>query len=168
MRVSNFVAVAGAVIVAAGVASAETAVPHQKPGLWETSMSMMGHPMTTQSCVTEESQAKMSVFSAQTRQKNCSSSSITHNLDGSWTSTSTCKFGGGAEHTTHAHVTGDFNSKITVVVDSDRAGASDMTMTMVWMGACKPGMKGGDVVMSNGMKMNVIDGTMSGMPQPEH
>ncbi len=37
-------------------------------------------------------------------------------------------------------------------------------MTMTWMGACKPGMKGGDVVMNNGMKMNVLDGTMSGGP----
>jgi hypothetical protein len=27
-------------------------------------------------------------------------------------------------------------------------------------------MKGGDVIMSNGMKMNVLDGTMSGMPTP--
>jgi len=127
-------------------------------------MSMMGHPMTTQSCVTEESEAKMSVFSSQSRKKNCSSSSITHNMDGSWTSTSTCKFGPGPERITHSHVTGDFNSKVTVVVNTGGGSAPEMTMTMAWMGECKPGMKGGDVVMSNGMKMNVIDGTMSGVP----
>jgi hypothetical protein len=164
MRISNFVVVTGVAIIAAGVASADTQIPHQRPGLWETSMSMMGHPMTTQSCVTEDSEAKMSVFSSQSRKKNCSSSSITHNMDGSWTSTSTCKFGPGAARTTHSHVTGDFNSKITVVVNTEGATTPEMTMTMAWMGECKPGMKGGDVVMSNGMKMNVIDGTMSGVP----
>ena len=164
MRASNFVAVAGLAVIAAGFAFADTPVPHQKPGLWETSMTMRGHPMTTQSCVTEESQAKMSVFSSQSRQKNCSSSSVTHNVDGSWTSTSTCKFGQGAVRKTHAHITGDLNSKFTIAIAADGSTTPETTMTMTWMGACKPGMKGGDVMMSNGMKMNVLDGTMSGGP----
>ena len=126
-------------------------------------MTMMGKPYTTQSCVTPDSEAKMSVFSSQLRQKNCSVSSVTHGVDGSWTSTSTCKFGQ-RTRTSHAHVTGDFNSRITMVLTSDGSSTPTTTMTMTWAGACKPGMKGGDVIMSNGMKMNVIDGTMSGMP----
>jgi hypothetical protein len=158
-------ALAGAAAIVAGLASADTPVPHQKDGLWESSMTMMGHPVTTQSCVSEESQAKMSVFSAQMRQKNCSSSSISHNMDGSWSSTSTCTFGGKAR-TTHAHITGSFDSKITMVLTTEGSNKPDMTMTMAWMGPCKPGMKGGDVWMGNGMKMNVLDGTMSGMPTP--
>lgn len=162
--VSKIVAVVGFAVIAGSVAWADTPVPHQRPGLWETSMTMAGQPYTTQSCVTEESQAKMSVFSSQSRQKNCSSSSVTHNIDGSWTSTSTCKFGPGAARTTHAHVTGDMNSKFTVVVTTDGSSAPETTMTMAWLGACKPGMKGGDVVTSNGIKMNVLDGTMSGAP----
>jgi hypothetical protein len=164
MRVSKIVAIMGVAGIAPGFALAETPVPHRKPGLWESSMAMMGHPYTTQSCVTEESEAKMSVFSSQSRQKNCSSSSITHNLDGSWTSTSTCKFGPGPARVTHAHVSGDMNSKFTVVISTDGSTAPETTMTMSWVGACKPGMKGGDVIMSNGMKMNAIDGTMSGGP----
>jgi hypothetical protein len=39
-----------------------------------------------------------------------------------------------------------------------------MNMTMTWLGPCKPGMKGGDVIMSNGMKINALDGTASGLP----
>src|SRR3984957_20887095 len=103
MKLSLSGALVGVTTIIAAIASADTPVPHQKPGLWESSMTMMGHPYTTQSCVTEESQAKMSVFSSQSRQQNCSSSAITHNLDGSWTSTSTCKFGTGAARVTHAH-----------------------------------------------------------------
>jgi hypothetical protein len=158
-------ALAVAAAITAALAFAETPAPHQKDGLWESSMMMMGKPFKTQSCVSEESQAKMSVFRAQMRQKNCSSSSITHNMDGSWTSSSTCKFGG-KSRTTHANITGDFNSKITMVLMADDGNTPEMTMTMTWVGACKPGMKGGDVIMSNGMKMNVLDGTMSGMPTP--
>ena len=156
-------ALAGLVLTVAGAATADTPVPHQKDGLWESSMMMMGKPFTTQSCVSEESQAKMSVFSSQIRQKNCSSSSITHNMDGSWTSSSTCKFGG-ASRTTHAHISGDFDSKITMVLMADGRSTPETTMTMTWMGPCKPGMKGGDVMMGNGIKMNVLEGTMSGLP----
>ena len=164
MRVSFSAAVAGIAVIAAGLASADTPVPHQKDGLWESSMTMGGKPFTTQSCVTEESQAKMSVFSSQMRKKNCSSSSITHNMDGSWTSASVCKFGPSASRTTHARITGDFNSKVTIEVSEEGRSRPETEMTMTWIGPCKPGMKGGDVMMGNGMKMNVLDGTMSGMP----
>src|SRR5665213_1797344 len=139
MRVSKIVAVVGVAVIAPGFALADTPVPHQKPGLWESSMTMMGHPDTTQSCVTEESETKMSVFSSQSRQKNCSSSSITHNLDGSWTSTSTCKFGPGPARIRHAHVTGGLNSKFTVVVTTDGSNTPETPMTVSCMGACKPG-----------------------------
>ncbi len=77
-----------------------------------------------------------------------SSSSLTHNMDGSWDSTSTCKFGTGAERTTHGHITGDANSKVTMVLTTGGSTTPEMTMTMTWLGACKPGMKGGDVIMS--------------------
>ncbi len=164
MKLSNFTMLAAVAGIASGIAAADTPAPHEKPGLWQTSMMMAGHPYTTQSCVTEASQAKMSVFSSQSRQKNCSSSTVTHNMDGSWSSASTCKFGPGAARTTHAHVTGDMNSKFTVVVTTDGSNAPDTAMTMTWMGACRPGMQGGDVVMSNGMKMNVLTGAVSGVP----
>ncbi len=162
MRVSRSAVLAGIAVIATGVASAESPLLHQKPGLWESSMTMMGKFYTTQSCVSEESQAKMSVFGSQVRQKNCSSSAISHNLDGSWSSVSTCKFGQGAARTTHSKITGDLNSKYTIVVSTEGSTTPEINMTMTWAGPCKPGMRGGDVVMSNGMKMNPLDGTMSG------
>ena len=163
MRVVSRIAIlAGIVVIATGIAAAETPAPHQKPGLWETVMTMMGKPYTSQSCVTEESEAKMSVFGSQTRQKNCSSSAVSHNMDGSWSSVSTCKFGSGAARTTHAKITGDLNSKFSIVISAE-GSTPETNMTMTWTGPCKPGMRGGDVIM-NGMKMNALDGTMSGGP----
>jgi hypothetical protein len=165
MRVSNFAALAGIVAFTGGGASADTPVPHQKPGLWQGTTTMSaGQNISSLSCIDAASEEKMSAFSSQLRNKSCKSSQITHNMDGSWTSASTCEFRPGKVTTTHSRVTGDFNSKYTVVVSKEGSDAPDMTMTMTWVGPCKPGMKGGDVE-SNGMKMNVIDGTMSGLPK---
>jgi hypothetical protein len=163
MRITKFIAAAGVALGAGGLSLADTPLPHQKPGLWDSTMTMMGKPFTTESCVTSDSEAKMSIFSSQLRQKNCSASSIQHDIDGSWTTTSTCKFGQNV-HVSHARVTGDFNSKITMVLSRDDTSTPPTTLTMTWVGACKPGMRGGDVIMSNGMKMNALDGTMSGAP----
>ena len=162
MKVSVAAALGWVGLVGASAARADMPVPHQRPGLWETTMTMMGKPYVTQSCVSEESAAKSSVFSSQLRRKNCSASAATRNADGSWSSVSTCSFGNGAPHTTRVHVTGDFNSKVTMVVSTDGSGRPDTTMTMVWQGACKPGMRGGDVIMPNGMKINVMDGMGAG------
>jgi hypothetical protein len=165
MRVSNFAVLAGIVVMAGGGASADTQVPHQKPGLWQSTATMSaGQNMSTQSCIDAASEEKMSAFSSQIRNTRCKSSQVTHNMDGSWSSVSTCEFRPGKITTTRSQVTGDFSSKFTIVVRKDGSSTPDMTMTMTWMGPCKPGMKGGDVVMSNGVKMNVIDGTMSGRP----
>jgi Protein of unknown function (DUF3617) len=162
MKISKFALLASIAVIASGVAAADMVAPHQKDGLWESSMMMDGKPFISRSCVSEESQAKMSVFSAQSRQKNCSSSSATHNMDGSWSSTSTCNFGGHTR-TTRVQITGDFNSKLAMVMYSEGSSTPEMNMTMAWKGSCPPGMKGGDVI-ANGMKINVIDGTMSGTP----
>jgi hypothetical protein len=148
---------AGAVAFAAGVASADAPVPHQRAGLWETSMTMMGRPFLTQSCIDAASEEKMSVFSSQLRHRNCKSGAVTHNADGSWTAVSVCEFTPGNVSTTRAIITGDFNSRIAMAMHTDRPGMPDMQMTMTWQGPCKPGMRGGDVIMGNGMKMNMLD-----------
>lgn len=157
MRFSIFAISACIAVAAATAALADTPLPHQKLGLWQTSMKMVGQDISSQSCVDAASEAQMSAFSAQLRSKKCKSSQITHNMDGSWTSISTCEFTPGQSHTTRTTVTGDFNSKYTAVMHSDRPGAKDTTMTSTWLGPCKPGMRGGDVIMSNGMKMNMMD-----------
>ena len=66
-------------------------------------------------------------------------------------------------------VSGDFNSAYTVKVESKQeggqsmpgmppgAGAMKMTIDAKWLGPCAAGQKPGDMIMSNGMKMNVRD-----------
>ncbi|HEY5337902.1 MAG TPA: DUF3617 family protein [Rhizomicrobium sp.] len=167
MRIFNIVIPAIA-LLSAGSANAQ-AVPLQKPGLWQDDMVMSGRHMSSQSCVSVESAAQTSAFSAQIRKNDkCESHQITHNPDGSWTSISTCEFRPGVKRTSRADASGDFNSKITVSMRSPPTAAPEMTMTATWLGACKPGQKGGDVIMSNGMKINTLDGMTSGAPGATH
>jgi hypothetical protein len=88
---------------------------------------------------------------------------------------SVCQFGE-MTTTSHATVTGDFNSAYTVEVNSTRQGGrpipgvapggeTRMTIAAKWLGPCTAGQKPGDVMMGSGMKMNVLDiQKMNGAP----
>jgi hypothetical protein len=167
MRIAVVAGLAGIAAFAAGVAvSSAQDLPHQKPGLWQQDMTMMGTHVSDQACIDAATEAKMSVFSHQMSHKNCKSQNISHNMDGSWTIVSTCAFGPGAEKTSRADVSGDFNSKINMTVRTPPKTTPDMVMTSVWTGPCKPGQRGGDVIMSNGMKMNMLDSMSAAPPGP--
>lgn len=147
-----------AVSVFGPVAADAQPLPHQRLGLWHTDIAMAGNHMSMQSCVDAASEAQNSIFSAAARKNgHCQQQQLTHNLDGSWTSISTCQFGPSPPRTTRADVAGDFNSKVTMTMRSPPSAPPETTMTMTWVGPCEPGMRGGDVVMSNGMKMNTMD-----------
>ena len=157
MRVFKIAGLASIAILAAGAATAGTqALPHQKLGLWQSETTMAGQHFLSQLCIDAASEAKMSAFSSQVSQKNCQRGQISHNPDGSWSSVTTCEFRPGAKSTSRAVITGDFSSKYTMVLRSPPDAAPEMTMVMTWIGPCKPGQRGGDVIM-NGTKMNVLD-----------
>ena len=66
--------------------------------------------------------------------------------------------------TSHAEITGDFNSAYTVKVSSHSEGGpsgvprdSTTTIEAKWLGACKADQKPGDIVMPGGMKMNILE-----------
>jgi hypothetical protein len=150
------VALAGGVALAGVTLAQAQDVPHQRVGMWRTDMVMAGRPMSMKSCVDEASAARMSVFSSAVRRNgNCKQLQLSHNPDGSWTNVSSCEFRPGVERTTRADISGDFNSRLTMTMRSPPTAPPEMTMTMTWIGACEAGMRGGDVVMPNGMKMNM-------------
>jgi hypothetical protein len=41
-------------------------------------------------------------------------------------------------------------------------GRHQIVITATWLGPCKAGQRGGDMIMSNGMKINMMD-TLNGM-----
>jgi hypothetical protein len=87
---------------------------------------------------------------------------------------STCTVAGRTVNT-HAVVTGSFDSAYTMTVTSQGdgipAGAGTMTMSAKWLGPCAADQRPGDMIMPNGMKINILDlqkRGSPGAPPPSH
>lgn len=144
-------------------------MPPRKPGLWELTMNFEGRklpPTVMKQCTDAASDQIMNANFGGPAQQACSKQDVVKTATG-MTVDSVCEFGAG-KTTTHAVVTGDFNSAYTVNVSSKREGgppipgmpadgSSQMTITAKWLGACATGQKPGDVTMPNGMTMNVLE-----------
>ena len=85
---------------------------------------------------------------------------------------------GGTTTTSHAVISGDFNSGYTVKVTSRRSGGpavpgmpadgtSNMTIEAKWLSACLADQKPGDMMMAGGRKVNIRDmqNLMQGLPK---
>lgn len=145
-----------------------TEMPGRKPGLWEMKMVMEGSPVpaqTFQHCIDAATDKKMSAASAGAGSDQCSKQDIKQS-GATITIDSVCNFGGAGTTTSHSVLTGDFNAGYTVKTTSKREGGpsipgmpaeTKMTIEAKWTGACKAGQKPGDMMMPNGMKMNIKD-----------
>lgn len=143
-------------------------IPTRKPGLWEIKMQIDGRtlPMKSMQQCTDAATDKqlMSGFGRPELQacpkKTVNASGNTITID------SVCKIRGATE-TTHAVISGDFNSAYTVAVTSKHAGGRPlphgaapggvvhMTMQAKWLGPCAKGQRPGDLIMPGGIKINV-------------
>ncbi|MGC2778766.1 MAG: DUF3617 family protein [Bradyrhizobium sp.] len=156
-------------------------LPVRKAGLWELKMVRSGGQlpeMTMQHCTDETTDKDMNNMASPMAKQACSKQDIQKTATG-YVSDSVCSIGGmpAIAHavpdiksaaamtvTSHADITGDFNSAYTIKTTSHSEGGPsgvprDTTMTVEakWLGACKPDQKPGDIVMPGGMKMNVKD-----------
>lgn len=165
------VAAALSIIVAPALA---LDLPARKPGLWQLEMSFEGRnmpPMKTQQCIDAETDRMLNAVGSSMGKEACAKQDI-QRVGDTIVVDSVCDFGG-AKTVSHGVVSGDFNSAYTVKVDSKREGgraipgmpadgSSHMTIAAKWLGACKAGQKPGDIIMPNGMTMNVRN--MPAMP----
>ena len=147
--------------------------PARKAGLWEMKMSMEGGAMPAtvmQHCVDAATDRQMQQMGANMRTENCSRQDVRRS-GSTITIDSVCRLGD-VTTTSQGTVTGSFDSGYTMKMTSKRAGGppvpgmpaeTRMTIEAKWTGACKSDQKPGDVIMPNGMKMNVGD-LQKGMP----
>jgi Protein of unknown function (DUF3617) len=139
-------------------------LPVRKAGLWEMKMVRTGGSipdMTMQHCTDATTDKQMST-SFSPGKETCSRQDIQKTATG-YVSDSVCGVAG-MTITSHAEITGDFNSAYTVKSTSHSEGgpsgvARDSTTTIEakWLGACKGDQKPGDIVMPGGMKMNILE-----------
>ena len=150
-----------AAVPATGAAAAE--LPQRKAGLWDMKMVRTGSPipdMTMQHCTDASTDKQMST-SFSPGKDSCAKQDIQKTATG-YVSDSVCTVAG-MTVTSHAEITGDFNSAYTVksTSHSERSGGqtrdSTTTVEAKWLGACKADQKPGDIVMPGGMKMNILE-----------
>jgi hypothetical protein len=145
--------------------AAAVELPVRKAGLWEMKVLRTGSvapDMTMQHCTDATTDKEMSTAFSPVGKDVCSRQDIQKTATG-YVSDSVCGIAG-MSITSHAEITGDFNSAYTVksTSHSERgptgtARDSTTTIEAKWLGACKPDQKAGDIMMPGGMKMNIKD-----------
>lgn len=177
MKIRSF-AVA-ACMVAGAIAAPAFALdfPSRKPGLWEIQTGdgnakgpgnapAAGHTM--QQCIDASSDKALRDMGQGMGKDMCSKQELRAD-GGKLVMDSVCKIGN-TTATSHAVMSGDFSSAYRMESKSSYSpplmGRAEGTSVMEakWIGPCKADQKPGDMVMSNGMKMNVLD-MMSGRPK---
>ena len=144
-------------------------LPARKAGLWEIKMAFEGRtipPQTMQQCIDAATDKQMNSIGGNMAQERCSKQDV-QKVGATIVVDSVCQIGA-TKTTSHGVISGDFNSAYTVKVASQREGGpavpgmpadgtSNMTMEAKWLGACKADQKPGDMIMANGMKVNIVD-----------
>jgi hypothetical protein len=159
----NFIYICGAGFVLATMGTMPIAQAAEslsrRPGLWEvkTTIENGGPPKVVQQCIdaaTDQlSQSIAGPFSAAV----CPERNV-RRLSDTVTVDSICSIAG-KPASAHAVVTGSFDSAYTMKVTSEgeflTGGKMTMTMEGKWLGACMNDQRPGDVIMSNGAKINI-------------
>jgi len=138
--------------------------PSRKPGLWEIQTgdgTGKGPGHTMQQCIDAASDKALRDMGQGIGKDMCSKQELRAD-GGKLVMDSVCKVGNTVA-TSHAVMSGDFSTSYRMESKSTynpplmgRAeGAS--VMEAKWIGPCKADQKPGDMVMSNGMKMNALD-----------
>ncbi len=128
-----------------------------------------------QHCVDQATDKLMNAQFGGPANEACSKQDVTKSAS-TMTIDSVCTFGD-ATITSHAVMTGSFDSAYTVDVTSTREGgrpmpgqapgaATHMKIEAKWLGACAADQRPGDMMMGNGMKINILDvPKMGGAPK---
>lgn len=161
-----------ALTLGGAAASVSAGVPvdtiKRKGGLWELNHSVDGMPNgsdTVQVCVDEKTDNLQNQISAGGKAKGQCKVSNSRRTEDGFKITSVCKMQGSTV-TTDTTLSGKFDSAyhgdIRISANPPLAGVkqSHVSLNAKWLGACKPGQKAGDLIMSNGMVVNA-----DGVPQ---
>jgi hypothetical protein len=163
MRIGALI-LAWVVICVASAAALD--LPTRKPGLWELKTTADGQGAPSQvmkQCVDAATDAQMQSFAASMSAKMCEQK-VTRG-GGSIVTDAVCRMGP-ITMRTHSVTTGDFNSAYTTKTKSKQegrlampgmGGESVVTVEARWTGPCEAGQRPGDVIMANGVKMNIND-----------
>jgi hypothetical protein len=144
-------------VVAFAMPAAAADMPSRKAGLWEVTTHVANHPMKMQQCIDAATDQAMQ-SQASSSGANCSKRDVQKTATG-MTVDSVCTIAG-KTMTSHIVVSGSFDSNYTMTITSEGGSlpaARTITLEAKWLGPCAADQKPGDMVMSNGIKMNILD-----------
>jgi hypothetical protein len=162
-------------VLAAAMPALGAELPSRKAGLWEiktTFENRNGASLAVQQCIDASTDQMMQSSAGPLAQAACSKRDMQKSGD-TVTIDSACTLGGKTA-TSHAVITGSFDSAYTMTVtsESDALPGGKMTMAMAakWLGPCAADQKPGDMIMGNGLKVNILEmqkrGPSQGVPLP--
>jgi hypothetical protein len=149
-------------LLALGAAAHAQDFPPRKPGLWQIDMTMPGGPMPAQQmkmCIDAATDAEMHKMGLNASQGMCSKPDISRSGN-TVTVNSSCKMGD-TQTSTQAvtKFTADtaYHTDVNTKFNPPMAGRAEQAMAQdaKWSGPCPADMEPGDVVMGNGMKVNI-------------
>jgi septal ring-binding cell division protein DamX len=155
-------------LVVIGVVSAFAAeITTRKAGLWEMKTTTSeGNSVSMQQCTDAQTDQAMQAGVGSASQRDCSKRDV--QKSGATTTIDSVCTTAGKPRTFHAVITGSFDSGYTMTITTQGEGqpaARTTTIAAKWLGPCAADQKPGDVIMPNGMKMN-IQNMQKGMGQP--
>jgi hypothetical protein len=153
---------ASSIIVCAAMAAMAADLPQRKPGLWDVTLSMPNGRTSAQAmkfCTDAATDASLYQAGMNAAQGMCSRNDVTR-AGNIVTIDTECKMG---DMTVKSHAVMTFTSdtayttNIQTHFDPPMMGRSESSMTQEakWAGACPADLQPGDMVMPNGMKMNM-------------
>ena len=168
-RNPRIAAVATTCLLLAGTAGAMD-YPTRKPGLWEIRTQAgeaagkaagPGGAHTVQQCIDAATDKALRDMGQGMGKDMCSKQALSSD-GGKLVMDSVCKIGNTVA-TSHAVMSGDFGTAYRMESKSSYSpplmgrAEGHSVMEAKWIGPCKADQKPGDMVMPNGMKMNVLD-----------
>lgn len=139
--------------------------PKRKPGLWEQRVSNGDFVQVSRICLDAATDAKLSWWGTQATKDICEKNVTSKTTDGGWRFSSVCDMGTGGKTTTSGVAKGDFDAHYQIEAESSTEGAAapqmngtrKMTIDAAWQGPCPADMKGGDMQLPGGVKINLLE-----------
>ena len=142
-------------------------LPNPKAGLWRETFSRDGQNLgiigDVRACLDSDARSRLSALGSHADKSMCHDQSVTRDPDGGYRFSSTCNAGPGGQIVTQGELNGDLASHYRVHSQTDTTGAAVggmngrhfMDIQADYLGPCPAGMKAGDVMIANGMKVNM-------------
>ena len=164
MRATYLMALGFLTAAATAALAQPMGMPARRGGEWRTTMSGMGDragSMTMKMCVDPATERSFSPFRGPYahggggEEPTCSKRDV-HQIPGGWAFESVCGNRQGGTTETSGRVTGDFQTHIHMVLDTNRGqGVHHMEMDQTWLGPCPAGGEGRTVTLPDGRTITI-------------